>query len=255
MKQFPRMSDKTTGIITESFMGIAEPFMNDGILSDQFSSGLSSELIPENIINNRKIVIVDFPIKEFDLSGIFAQTIYKNAFQAAVERRKVTQEKDPKPVVLWVDEYQNFCNPMTDSQFQTTARSSWAASVYITQNINNLFFVMGKDQPEARAKSLLGNLNLKYWCNNADFETNSWSSQMIGQHMTDIESLNIGKNMELSKSKRQQLMPRITPDYFTILKNGRRHNDFKVGAVVFKPGKRWGRNKDNFAIVEFDQKD
>ena len=171
-----------------------------------------------------------------------------------MERRNIKGETNPKPVVLWIDEYQNFCNPMADGLFQTTARSAWVATVYITQNINNLYFVMGHNQPQARAKSLLGNLNLKYFASNSDIETNNWASQMIGQHMTDFQNLNITKDMEISKTKSHCLQYRVMPNHFTTLKTGRKANNFVVEAVAFKSGKLWGKNKENYALVSFRQK-
>ncbi|MEP1782127.1 TraM recognition domain-containing protein [Reichenbachiella sp.] len=254
ISEFPRVPDKTSSTIIESFMGVIEPFMTQGILKEQFSSGLSPELLPENIIDHNSLVIVDFALKEYGLSAIFAATIFKSSFMAAMERRKIEQESNPKPVSLWIDEYQSFCSPMTDTLFQTTARSSWVATVYLTQNINNLYFVMGHNQPQARAKSLLGNLNLKYFASNACTETNKWASDQIGQHLTDFESLSIGKNMELSKSKNQRMQHRITPDHFTTLRTGRKINNYKVDTVVFKAGKKWGRDGQNFALVSFDQR-
>ncbi|NEQ53933.1 MAG: type IV secretory system conjugative DNA transfer family protein [Leptolyngbya sp. SIO3F4] len=254
LKEFARLSERSRSIVVESFMGIIEPFMNKGILKSQFATGLSDELLPESIIAQKKIVIVDFPLKEFGLAGLFASIIYKSVFQGAMERRKIEKEDDPRPVCLWVDEYQNFCNPLTDSLFQTTARSSWTATVYITQNINNLYYIMGNNQPQARAKGLLGNLNLKYFASNADHETNKWASEMIGKHFTDIENLSFSKDMDVSKTRNQQLMPRIMPDHFTTFKAGRKANAFKVQAVAFKAGKTWGKEQQNFAVVEFDQR-
>ena len=69
LKDFARLSERTRSIVVESFNGIIEPFMNRGILKRQFASGLSPELMPEKIISEKKIVIVDFPLKEFGLSG------------------------------------------------------------------------------------------------------------------------------------------------------------------------------------------
>ncbi|MFY0689084.1 MAG: TraM recognition domain-containing protein [Cyclobacteriaceae bacterium] len=255
VNEFPRIPDKTSSTITESFMGVVEPFMSQGILKKQFSKGLSPELLPESIIEQNKIVIVDFPIKEFGLSAIFAATIYKCSFQAAMERRKIEKEANPKPVGLFIDEFQSYCSPISDALFQATARSSWVASVYLTQNINNLYFVMGHNQPQARAKSLLGNLNLKYFGSNACIDTNKWASEMIGQHLVDFENLSISKSMELSKSKNQRMLHRITPDHFTTLRTGRKTNKYLVDTVAFKPGKTWGRNGGNFALVTFDQKE
>jgi len=260
LKEFPRMSEKTTSTIIETVMGIIEPFMNEGILNRQFSGGLSDELKPERIIQNSKIIIIDFPIKEYGLAGVYAASIYKTTFQTAMERRDIEKETDPKPAALWIDEYQNFCNPLVDSLFQTTARSAWAATVYITQNINNLYFVMGSQMPAARAKALLGNLRLKYFANNDDPETNHWASNMIGQHLTDTEQTSYGEGRSITKTKSQQMQYRLTPDHFTTLKTGRKANKYKVEVVIFKSGKRWniqglnGESEErNYEIVAFDQ--
>ena len=125
---------------------------------------------------------------------------------------------------------------------------------FIDGNINNIYFVMGQNQPEARAKSLLGNLNLKYFASNADIQTNEWASQMIGQHLVDLENLTIDKNHEVSKTKNQQMQYRVTPDHFTTLKTGRIANQYIAQAVVFKSGKSWGKNQSNFAVVNFKQR-
>lgn len=252
LETLPKIGEKTTSIIIESFMGTIDPFLNRGILRGQFSNGLSEELKPENTYLKNKIIVIDFPIKEFGLAGAYAATIYKSVFQSAMERRDISKEVNPIPVALWVDEYQLFYN-QSDGRFQDTARSSWVATTYITQNINNLFYVMGDNQPEARAKGILGNLNLKYFCSNSDYSTNEWASQMIGQHLTDVVSTTIDKNNEVTKTINQVMQFRITPDHFTTLKTGRRVNDYIVEAVVFKAGKVWGKNKENYALVKFKQ--
>ena len=252
--EFPKLSERTRSIIIESFMGIVEPFLNQGILKDHFSGGSSEDLKPENIILHKKIIVIDFSAKEFGFAGIYASSIYKTTFQAAMERRNIDEETSPKPVGLWIDEYQNFVSPMTDSLFQTTARSSWVASVYITQSIQNLYFAMGGKMPEARTKSLLGNLNLKIFCSNSDFENNEWASKMIGQHLIYRQNISTDKNSDISQTQNQEKDFRISPEDFTTLKTGRKKNKNIVEAVIFKAGKSWGREEENYAVVEFKQK-
>jgi hypothetical protein len=254
IREFPKVGEKTSSIILESFMGIVDPFLNKGILKDQFTTGLSPELLPEAIYREGKIVIVDFPIKEFKITGLYAATIYKTTFQSAMERRDIETEIEPRPVGLWIDEYQLFCSHKTDSQFQSTARSSLVATVYITQNINSLQHVMGNEQGEAKTKSLLGNLNLKYFASNDNYDTNVWASNMIGKHLVDYENLSISNKMEISKTKNQQIYYRVTPDQFTVLKTGRKANNYIVEAVVFKSGKTWGMKEQNFSLVKFNQR-
>ena len=211
--------------------------------------------MPENIYLKNKIVIIDFNLKDFEISGAYAAAIYKSAFQASMERRDVETEQNPKPVGLWIDEYHYFCNARRDNLFVTTARSSWVANIFITQSTSNIQFVMGNEQPEARAKSLLGNLNLKYFCSNDNYDNNLWASNMIGQHIVDFENLSINHKMEISKSKNQQMQHRISPDHFTTLRTGRSENNYIVEAVVFRAGTTWGENKQNFALVGFDQRE
>ena len=172
-----------------------------------------------------------------------------------MERRDISQESDPKPVALWIDEYQSFCYPSIDALFQATARSSWVATVYITQNLNGIYQVMGNNQAQARTKSLLGNMNLKYFASNADFDTNRWASDMIGEHWVDINTLNYDDNSELkNKTQRPERRRKVEIDEFTTLKTGRSINKFIVEAIVFKAGKTWGGGEDNYALVEFKQK-
>ncbi len=254
-KEFPNISERTMSIVIESFNGVIEPWFSPGILQEKFSGGLSDELWPENIIKKNSIVIIDFPVKEYGLAAIYAASIYKTAFQAAMERRDIKKEPSPKkPVALIIDEYQTFVSPLSDSLFQVTARSSWVACLYITQNINNIHFVMGATNPLPKAKSLLGNLNLKYFCSQSDYDTNKWASDMIGKHLANVDRVSINSKKEISKSKNQQLMDRFSPDEFTKLKTGRKANNFIVEAVVFKAGKTWGENGENYTVVKFNQK-
>lgn len=63
LKGFPKMGERITSTVIESFMGLLEPFLNKGILKSHFSSELSPELLPENCYLKNSIMIIDFPIK------------------------------------------------------------------------------------------------------------------------------------------------------------------------------------------------
>ncbi len=253
MREFANLSDRTKSVIVESYMGLIEP-LTSGVLHEKFSEGLSPELLPEMIYQQRKIVIVDFSLKEFGIAAIYAATIMKTTFQAAMERRNVKLEASPIQVALWIDEYQSYVSPLTDSMFQTTARSSWVATIYITQNMDNLLFTMGSNAPEARVMSLLGNMNCKFLCSNDNFRTNEWASKMIGQEFIYPKGYSIARGEVSSQTVSPTLHPKMPPEEFTTLKTGRAINDFKVEAIVFKAGKIWDRDGSNYAKVEFDQR-
>ncbi|AXG72971.1 hypothetical protein DVK85_01470 [Flavobacterium arcticum] len=253
LREFPKIGERANSIILTSFMGIVQPFLNKGILKSHFSSGLSEAVLPENCYLKNSIVILDFPVKEFGVAALYAAMIYKTTFQTCMERRDVELETDPKPVGLFIDEYQQFCSYKSDVQFQATARSSWVATVYISQNLDGIVNVMGGTNAQEKAKSLLGNLNLKFFFSNGNYSTNTWAANMIGKHLVDYENFSMDADHKITKSKNQHREYRITPDYFTTLKTGRKVNKYIVEAIVFKAGRTWGREQLNFAKVGFRQ--
>ena len=185
-KQFARMNEKTRAIIAESFLGLAEAF-SDGILKKHFSR--STNITPE-LTHEGKIIILDFPVKEFLSSGVYAQGIFKLLWQQATERRDV--KKYPLPVFLWADESQLFISDY-DQIFQTTARSSKACTVLISQNISNYYVAVGGNNSKARIDSLLGNLGTKIFHANNDAVTNEWASRVIGKDFINMTGISTGK--------------------------------------------------------------
>ena len=246
-KEFPKLSFKTRSIFEEFFFGLAEPFLA-GILKDYFSKGISPQLRPETTYLDNKIIILDFPIKEFLVAGIFAQGLYKYMWQQAMERRRPKDEENPKPVFLWCDEAQFFINPGYDSLFQTTARSSLVCTVYLTQSINNYYFTMGSQNSEARAKSLLSNLALKIFHANSDFDTNEFAANTMGKDYRSSHTIS-----ENGGSFSKEFQYQVLPKTFSMLRTGGPRNDFEVDGVVTLTGRIWSTDK-NFLEVTFNQK-
>ena len=248
----PYMSEHTQNAVIESFMGIVEPFLS-GILYTHFSG--ETNLYPEEIYTKNKIIVLDFPVKEFLDAGIMAQGIFKLIFQQAVERRDVS--KYPTPAFLWADEAQYFINPY-DQIFLTTARSSRTAVVMLSQSISNYFAVMGSGY-DARAKvdSLMGNLSTKIFHANSDAETNEYASRLIGKAVTTLKNTGashqlLSLSVQTSENHTQQYLPQIQPREFTTLKSGGIINNYEVDAVVFVTGKTWS-TKENFIKPIFEQ--
>lgn len=245
----PAMGEKTRTTITESFMGLAEPFLS-GLLSVHFSG--VTNIFPEQTYTEHKIIILDFSVKEFLDAGIMAQCIFKLIFQQAIERRDV--KKYPTPVFLWADEAQYFVNPY-DQIFLTTARSSRAATVFLSQNISNYLVIMGAGQ-EAKPKvdSFMGNLTTKIFHANSDAETNEYASRLIGQAITYMatkgsSSSFMSLSYQVSEGQNSQFLPQIQPREFTILKSGGSSNDFEVDSVVFVSGKLWSNNTNYYRAI------
>lgn len=251
-KIMPQMGDKTRTVIVESFMGLADPFLS-GLLYEHFSG--VTNLFPEQTYKEGKIIILDFSVKEFLDLGIMAQSIFKLLFQQAIERRNV--EKYPRPVFLWADEAQYFVNPY-DQIFLTTARSSRAATVFLSQNMSNYYAVMGSgSDAKARVDSLMGNLATKIFHANSDAVTNEYASRLIGSTVIYLDTLQVNKplvgfEIQTSESRAAQFLPQVQPKKFTTLKTGGESNSFDVEAIIFVTGKIWA-DQANYLETTFSQ--
>jgi len=253
LHEFGSMGGRVRSTITESFMGLAEPFLS-GLLFRHFAG--ATNLFPEETFTENKIIILDFSVKEYLDAGIIAQSIYKMMFQQAVERRDIKDH--PTPVFLWADEAQMFVNPY-DQIFLTTARSKRVATVFLTQNIPNYLVVMGAGaEAKPKVDSLLGNLSTKIFHANMDAETNEYASRLIGSAL--LPASNIGRQrgqFSVSESRSEgfsfSIQPQIFPREFITLKSGGEENGFKVEAVLVVSGRAWEDGR-NFNTVTFTQK-
>jgi hypothetical protein len=242
-KEFANLAERTKSIILESFLGLTEPFQS-GILEKYFSG--KTTISPEDTFEKGKIIILDFPIKNYLDAGIYAQGLFKLMWQQAVERRKY--EENDIPVFLWVDESHNFLSGY-DQIFQTTARSAGVCTVFITQNISNYYVSIGGRNSNSRVNSLLGNLSTKIFHANNDAVTNEWASKTIGKTWKNIEGFSSGQSQSFNLSK--QFHWEIEPSFFTKLKSGGKRNEGIVQAVVVT-SRSWSNDK-NYLIRSFKQ--
>ena len=243
LREFARLPDRTRPIIVESFLGLAEPFTS-GILKKHFSG--DTNLYPE-LTHEGKIIILDFPVKEYLQAGVYAQGIFKLLWQQATERRESNNQM--LPVFIWVDEAQLFLSDY-DQIFQTTARSSKACTVFLSQNISNYYVAIGGRDPKPKVDSLLGNLGTKIFHSNNDAVTNEWAARTIGKAFLNVSGMSLGNTQ--SSSFNQQLHYQVEPRDFTTLVSGGENNDFQVESIITIAGRKWS-DKRNFKKVIFKQ--
>lgn len=251
LRDFARLDDRVKSTIKEMFLGFCEPFLT-GILNDHFAQ--DTNITPE-VTFEGKIIVLDFSVKDYLVAGIYAQSIFKHLWQQATERRNA--KTHPVPVFLWVDESQYFVNEY-DTIFQTTARSSRACTVFLTQNISNYYAQMGGNDSTPKVDSLLGNLSTKiFHCNN-DSVTNEWASKVIGQDIIALEGgsnqrsmFNLG-GVSKGESFTMQLLPQVLPVEFTTLATGGDFHQFKTQAIITVKGRRWSDGK-NYKKAVFSQ--
>ena len=171
-----------------------------------------------------------------------------------------------RPVFLWADESQFFVNSY-DALFQSTARSSRACTVYLTQNLPSYLANFSGSNAKAQAEAFLGNLQTKIFHANGDPSTNNWAADSIGRTrqvqfyggMSESTGAKGGAGLNQSAGGSQVFEYLVQPQEFTMLRSGGHEYDLKVDGIIFQGGRRWivkAGGKDlprNFIRHEFAQ--
>ncbi|MES2572758.1 MAG: type IV secretory system conjugative DNA transfer family protein [Verrucomicrobiota bacterium] len=246
MQEFPSMADKTRSIIVSSFTSMADGFLR-GKLRNLFCG--ETNCVPEMVLNGT-VVVVALPVKEYAEIGQFAAALWKYMLQKALERRADLGTESARPVFIWADEAQYFFTSY-DQLFQTTARSAKAATVYLTQNLPNLYDAFGGDGAgKSKADSLLGNLGTKIFHANSDPVTNHWASETIGKtsrimlNYSDGRSSSFGgsPSRNMGQGGSEMIDHEVRPREFqTLLRGGPPKG--VVEGIVYQSGRQWSTGK------------
>ncbi|MCG8328568.1 MAG: hypothetical protein MI974_12825 [Chitinophagales bacterium] len=249
VREMPYMADRTQSSILSMTGSILEPFVSS-IMLRQLFCGKTTLSLDEML--SGKIVLINLPIQQYDYAAKLAQIMLKHVLQKRIEERDVTVL--PNPVCLWIDEYQHFISPY-DFLFLSTARSSRAGSVLMTQNVSNLYAQIGGSgkMAEERVNSLLALTNHKIFLAQNNHITNEFASKTIGMgiHRLGTSSVQIQQfagNAGVSESYHYQVMPRD----FTMLARGGIHYGGRVDAIVTATGKTFSNGR-NYLKVSFKQ--
>ncbi len=222
-----------------------------GLLRSPFRRlfGGETTVRPEDTFDGR-LIVLNLPVKEY---GEVAQILFKTVWQRAVERRG----SDGRPVFLWADEAQFFVTRY-DMMFQQTARSSRAATVYLTQSIANFRAALDGATSDATSisDSLLGNLQTKVFHANACPLTNEYAERLFGQELQWLQG-GTGGAGGVQMSATQAYLPVLPAIKFTGLKKGGTVNGRVVEGYVFQAGRRWqgdtGKHNKNWLLAKFVQ--
>lgn len=259
LQHFPTLGDRTRSSIVAMFITLAEALTRSK-MRELFCSGTT--VAPEDILAG-KIVVIDLPVKAWGEVGRIAAVLWKYCFQKTVERRKDNPDGLGRPVFLWADECQYFIS-RHDALFQATARSSRAATVYLTQSIPSLVAAVEAEQ-EGRAlvDSLLNNLVTKIFHANSDATTNEYATKLIGKELRKFrsEGRSVGGNpnsllpsFTRNSGYSEQLDDVVHPTEFSGLKRGGRENGYVVNGVIVQMGRRFGPDKQRWCLVSFNQR-
>ncbi len=252
LKEFPGLAPETRSIIVSTFTSMADCFLR-GLLRTLFCTDVTFS--PEDSFAG-KIILLNLPVKEFNELGQFAQVLFKFIWQRAVERRippgltRQAAEAAIRPVFLWADESQFFVNSY-DALFQSTARSSRACTVYLTQNLPSYQSAFGGGNSKSDAESFLGNLQTKIFHANGDPVTNKWAADSIGKArqvqmyggLSDGAPRAAGPPDQTQNAGGSLIFEYLVqPQEFTMLRTGGAQADFRVEAILFQGGRCWSLN-------------
>ena len=242
---YAALNDRTRTSIVSTFTAKSASLLHSPIkeLLCGNDDPLACPARPEATMESGRIVVLNLPVKLYGDVGRFAQTLWKTVWQRAVERRTGKLETDPgqHPVFLWADEAQYFIT-REDALFQQTARSSMAATVFLTQNISNYYAAMKGHSAREHTDSLLGNLQTKIFHANGDPATNEWASRLFGKTVRQVSSRQVsyGPTSEsLGLTAAPTMLPVVEAAHFATLRSGGPACAYEVDAWVFKTGRRW----------------
>ncbi len=260
LSHFPTLGEKTRGSIVAMFSTLAEGLMR-GKMRELFCEG--TNLGPEDVIAGR-IVVVDLPVKEWSEVGRMAAVLWKYCLQKAVERRGDNGDGRGRPLFIWADECQHFTSRY-DPLFQATARSSRAASVYLTQNYPSLASAFGGG-PDGKAMTdaLLGNMGTRIFHANSDRETNQLAADLVGKRIQSLRSSGTGASLSLggqasvgsssSRGRSESMDYEIQPMEFSTLSKGGVENGLTSEALVFQNGRLWEGSGRTWQKIAFSQR-
>ena len=249
-----KMSDKTRSSLSMSLSSTLGSFKR-GTMRELFTT---TTTVRPTDTRAGKIIVIDLPKEKYNELGVLAAAVWKCSFQRAMQREKT--DDSTRPVFLFADEC-HFFTGAGDRNFQTTARSSKTATVYLTQNFPTLADKYGGDaRGEAKAKGLLGNLVTKIWHANDCPATNTLAAETIAKTLQERESRNSSANFgggQNGVSGGGGTTTNLVVDYqlqpveFQNLAIGGEKNNNRVTAILFQGGQEFP-NKKRYAHIIYE---
>lgn len=242
-REIPFLADRTRSSILSLTSAILEPFISSPLLHNLFCKDTTLDL--DSLLTG-KIVLLNLPIQQWEYSGKLAQILFKYILCKRIESRNL--QTLPNPVVLWLDEYQHYITPY-DFLFLSTARSSRAGCILMTQNISNLYAQIGGNGriAEEKVNSLLSLTNHKFFLAQNGFTNNEFASKTIGQDIQKLKTATVQFQQAAgSASISEQYLYQVMPKEFTQLKRGGDQHKGIVEAYICATGKTFSNGKNHY---------
>jgi type IV secretory system conjugative DNA transfer VirD4/TraG family protein len=244
-KKWPAFDERPRSSLEMTWSGMADPFLFNPL--NRHFCQQKCTFLPEQTFMHGKIVVVDFPMLQYQETGRLINVMMKLIFQRAWLRRDVN--KHPAPCFLWQDEFQYFVT-RRDNFFQQTCREARVAVVCLTQNIMNLSEELGEDNIGSKTKSFAGNLMLKVAHQQNEDSTSQYMSSLIGQEWRYVENYSVSGSDTANAGGSMQLVHQLEPIEFSRLqKPDAMHPE--AAAIIYQGGKTFQASGRNHLKVNF----
>jgi len=252
---FGRLESKTRGIIVAIVSSMLNPF-NLSPLRELF--GDETSITPEEIYQQRKILIVNISPSEYFELGRIGSIVMKYVLQRALLARNPAVDNIPFCMVC--DEYHQFAASY-DATFTALCRSQLVSMVSVIQNLPLLYGALGGDQKATNeAESLIGLYGTKIFSQNSCPVTNDWASGLFGKVLTTFANgnTNFGSDEQFSLFDMQRRMGYTAgfSESFECVVQANRFASLRTPgeyaeALIFNSGKRFHSNGKPFLIANF----
>jgi hypothetical protein len=235
-RRWPELDERPRSSLHATWSNMADPVLFEPYRS--LLSGAKCSMVPEEVIHDRAIHIINFPLLELGRPGRDISMLIRNCYQRAFLARKISECGNP--VLMYTDECQYFLGPK-DNFFQQTCRSNRVINVMLTQNILNMAEQLGETQVGPKTKAILGNFGTKIFHQQNETETCIYAADQIGKHYVFQENFNAGQAGAAFGGSRQ-LAYIVEPIEFTRLRKPDGNNPF-AEAIVYQSGKTFNATR------------
>lgn len=237
-RSYKKLPSKTRSSIEFMVAGFLYQLLSEPFYS-LFCSDTPSTFTPESALDKGAIIVLNLPTKLHHDTGRAVQIAIKYCFQRAWEKRDT--KANNRPAFIFADESPIFLHAL-DADFQSTARSSMIATVYLAQNLPGYFANMGGNAANYKVKQFLGTLATKIFHSNADADTNKYASELIGEETfeDDTQGVNWGRDVSFSRSSAERLRHAVRPEEFFLLATGGARHGFSCEAIIHRQGALFG---------------
>lgn len=162
----------------ESTLTAATDALSRGEARDALSAPPSQANFWPSMLEEGKIIILDYPVLVHSTVGRLLQVVVKHMVMRSLSRRDVSAS--PRPVCIVCDECQHLMTEH-DALFVTTARSSRTSVTYATQSVSTLLEAFGGADAETRMLAFLGCMQVQLHHQQIDTKTISYLQELTGK--------------------------------------------------------------------------